>query len=141
MAKGVLREGVTATATTTVGPADLASRLGIEQGDEFPPVYATSRMISLMELAAARVMRAVLEPGELSVGTGVEVVHTAPTPEGATVRATARFLRMDGKVHLFEVVAEDEAGEIGKGLHRRAVVAAERLLGRANRRGRRADPA
>lgn len=137
MAKGELQEGTSASATTTVGPADLASRLGLEHGDEFPPVYATSRMISLMELAAARVMRAVLEEGELSVGTGIDVAHTAPTPEGAAVRATARFLRMDGKLYLFEVVAEDEAGEIGKGLHRRAVVTSERLLAGAFRRGTR----
>ena len=124
----------TGTATLTVDPTDLASHLGLDPADVFPPVFATSRMVSLMELAAARAMRPILGPGELSVGVGIDVMHSAPTPLGATVRATAEFLGMDGKLYLFRIQAADDAGEIGTGTHRRAVVSAERLVAAAQRR-------
>ena len=129
-----LTPGASATATTIVGPTDLASHLGLDAGDTFPEVYATSRMISLMELAAARVLRPLLGPGELSVGVGIDVTHSAPTLPGATVRATATFVRLDGKLYCFDVVAADDRGEIGRGTHRRAIVSTERLLAGAHRR-------
>lgn len=125
----------TASASLTVAPSDLADTLNLEPGDSFPAVFATSRMVALMEVAAARVLRPHLREGELSVGVTVDVVHTAATPPGATVTATARFVGKDGKLFLFEVSATDDAGEIGRGTHKRAVVAAERLVAGAARRG------
>jgi fluoroacetyl-CoA thioesterase len=127
----------TASARLTVAPSDLASVLNLEPGDAFPPVFATSRMVALMELAAARVLRPHLREGELSVGVTVDIVHTAATPPGGTVTATAKFVGRDGKLFLFEVSAADDAGEIGRGTHKRAVVAAERLVAGASRRGAR----
>jgi fluoroacetyl-CoA thioesterase len=124
----------TASAHLTVAPSDLASALDLEPEDAFPPVFATSRMVALMELAAARVLRRHLRAGELSVGVSVEIVHTAATPPRATVTATARFVGREGKLFLFEVSAADEAGEIGRGTHKRAVVASERLVAGAARR-------
>ena len=125
----------TASAQLTVATSDLASALNLEPADAFPPVFATSRMVALMELAAARVLRPHLREGEASVGVSVEVIHTAATPPGATVTATARFVGREGKLFLFEVSAADNAGEIGRGTHKRAVVATERLVGGAARRG------
>jgi fluoroacetyl-CoA thioesterase len=125
----------TASAQLTVATSDLASALNLEPADAFPPVFATSRMVALMELAAARVLRPHLGAGELSVGVSVDVMHTAATPPGATVTATARFLGREGKLFLFEVSATDDAGEIGRGTHKRAVVATERLIAGAARRG------
>jgi predicted thioesterase len=92
-------------------------------------------MVALMELAAARVLRPYLREGEASVGVSVDVVHSAATPPGVTVTATARFVGREGKLFLFEVSAVDNAGEIGRGTHKRAVVATERLIGGAVRRG------
>lgn len=138
MSQGELPLDSSATATMLVAEADLATRISLEPGDAFPPVFATSRMIALMEVAAARAMQPILGSGELSVGVGIDVQHTAPTPLGATVRATARFRGMDGKLYVFDVTAEDEAGEIGRGIHRRAVVTVERLVAGAERRRARA---
>jgi predicted thioesterase len=87
-----------------------------------------------MEVAAARVLRAHLLEGEASVGISVDVIHTAATPPGATVTAQARFVGREGKLFLFEVSAADDAGEIGRGTHKRAVVSAERLIAGAARR-------
>jgi len=124
----------TATAEIVVGPEDLASALPIEMGDAFPAVFATARMIGLMEIAAARVLQSLLGPGELSVGVTVDVTHSAPTPPGAQVIATARYAGREGKLFLFEVSASDPGGEIGRGWHKRAIVTSERLQGAAARR-------
>jgi predicted thioesterase len=124
----------TATAQIVVGAADLASALPVEMDDAFPDVFATARMIGLMEIAAARVLQPLLGPGELSVGVAVDVTHSAPTPLGAQVTATARYAGRDGKLFLFEVSAADPAGEIGRGWHKRAIVSSERLQSGAARR-------
>ena len=130
--------GSTASARLTVATSDLAKALNLEPGDDFPPVFATSRMVALMELAAARVLSPHLRAGELSVGVSLEVVHTAATPPGATVTATAKFVGREGKLFLFEVSAADDAGEIGRCTHKRAVVNSERLVAGAAQRGARA---
>jgi predicted thioesterase len=123
-----------ATAELVVGPQDLASSITDQQGDAFPAVLATARMVALMETAAARVMQPLLGPGELSVGVTVDITHTAPTPPGSLVTASARYTGRDGKLFVFEISARDEGGEIGRGSHKRAIVETERLQRAAAKR-------
>ena len=129
-----LEVGASGSATLIVTAKDLASALSLDPQDQFPDVFATSRMIALMELAAARAMRPSLAEGELSVGVTVEVTHAAATPSGETVRATARYRGREGKLYVFELSAEDAGGEIGHGTHRRAIIRTERLVEGARRR-------
>ena len=85
--------------------------------DSFPNVFATARMVAFMEIAATRLMRPLLEPGQHSVGVSVSITHTAPTPIGGTVRTVATYLGPDGKLFRFKVEAFDDAGPIGDGEH------------------------
>ena len=124
----------TGTATLIVGPQDLASSIASVTGDSFPPVFATARMVALMEVAASRVLVPLLGPGELSVGVTVDINHTAPTPLGAEVTATARYAGREGKLFLFEVSCADKGGEVGRGWHKRAIVSSERLQSGAAKR-------
>jgi fluoroacetyl-CoA thioesterase len=124
----------TAIAQLTVAPGDLASALPLDAQDAFPAVLATARMVALMEIASARLLRPHLAEVELSVGVKVEVVHSAPTPPGSQVTATARYLGREGKLFVFEVVASDGGGEIGRARHQRAIVNVERLQNSAKRR-------
>jgi len=126
----------TATAELFVSATDLASALSLDAGDTYPPVFSTSRMIALMEIASSRVLQPFLAPGELSVGVHVDAVHTAATPRGIKVTATARYTGREGKLYVFEVTAHDRGGEIGRATHKRAVVTTERLLAGADRRNR-----
>ena len=126
--------GACAQARLRVGAADLANALSPEAGDTFPPVFATSRMIALMEIASSRLLFPLLQPGELSVGVTVDVAHTAATPHGEDVTATARYLGREGKLYVFEVEASDRGGEIGRGTHKRAIVSGERLVAGAKKR-------
>lgn len=124
----------TATAQLVVGANDLASSISPEHGDSFPAVLATARMVALMETAAARVLQPLLGPGELSVGVTVDITHSAPTPPGAEVVATARYTGREGKLFIFEIMAHDEGGEISRGFHKRAIVETERLQRAAAKR-------
>ncbi len=87
-----------------------------------------------MELAASRALQPLLAEGELSVGVTIDVTHSAPTPRGATVTAEGFFKGMEGKLYVFDVMARDPAGEIGRGVHKRAIVSRERLLAGAAKR-------
>jgi predicted thioesterase len=134
MTRRELPIGSEGEARLTVEKNDLASVLGGDPGERYPGVFQTSRMIALMEVASGRAMRSVLEPGELSVGVVVDVRHGAPTPLGGQVTARAKFTGMDGKLYCFEVIATDDAGVIGNGIHKRAVIEERRLLDGAARR-------
>jgi fluoroacetyl-CoA thioesterase len=123
-----------AEASLTVQQGDTAETLSLGDGDAFPAVFATSRMVALMEIAAARVLRPLLKEGELSVGVSIDVKHGAATPVGCRVRAVATYLGQEGKLHRFRLEAFDEAGSIGSGEHLRAIVNTERLVTGARRR-------
>jgi predicted thioesterase len=126
--------GQSAEASLTVQPSDTAETLSLSGEDAFPAVFATSRMIALMEIAAARLMRPLLREGQLSVGVSIDVAHSAATPVGCGVRALATYEGQEGKLHRFKVEAFDEAGPIGSGVHLRAIVSTERLMTDARRR-------
>ena len=128
--------GASATADLTVTEADCANalRLSDDPRDNFPAVFATTRMIALMELAGARLLHPLLRLDEMSVGAHVDVSHTAATPIGARVTATATYRGRDGKLFVFDVIAHDPAGEIGRGTHKRAIVSRDRLVSGAARR-------
>lgn len=117
-----------------VAAADSPRNLRLEDGDEFPDVLGTARMIGLMELAAARLMRPLLGEGEVSVGVGVEIRHLAATPLFAEVRIRATCLGRDGRLYRFKLELQDAAGIAGEGVHTRAVVSAARLCEGARRR-------
>jgi fluoroacetyl-CoA thioesterase len=128
--------GSTTDASFVVEHGDTAAALSTDPQDVFPEVFSTSRMVALMELAAARALRPLLAEGELSVGVALQVRHTASTPLGGEVRAIATYLGQEGKLHKFKVEAFDDAGPIGDGEHSRAIVTTERLLAGAAKRRR-----
>jgi fluoroacetyl-CoA thioesterase len=129
--------GDVSEARLVVGAGDTAKALATDPADDFPEVLATARMIALMEVAASRMMRGGLEPGQLSVGVGVNIQHLAATPVGIEVRAAATFLGMAGKLYRFKVEVFDAGGLAGSGEHTRAIVRTDRLLaGAMSRNGK-----
>jgi fluoroacetyl-CoA thioesterase len=118
----------------TVQPGDSAQALEMAPEDSFPNVFATSRMVTFMEIAATRLMRPLLQAGQHSVGVSVSITHTAATPIGGHVRTIATYLGSEGKVFRFKVEAFDDAGPIGAGEHTRAIVSTSRLLAGAAKR-------
>jgi predicted thioesterase len=131
----MIATGDTAEITLEVRYEDTAHALSTLTDDTFPEVLSTSKMIALMELAAAKLLRPLLKDGELSVGVVVNVKHLAATPIGGRVRAVATYTGPEGKMHRFRVQAFDDAGLIGEGEHTRAIISTERLLAGAAKRG------
>ncbi len=114
--------------TYVIQSKDLAKELSVDKQDDFPEVFSTSRMVALMELAAARLMKPLLESEELSVGVNVTVNHMAATPNEEEVKAVAIYKGMEGKLYKFEVELHDKGGKAGGGTHTRAIVKTERLV-------------
>ncbi|KAJ0381310.1 hypothetical protein COL26b_000655 [Colletotrichum chrysophilum] len=134
MATSTLSIGTSSSASFRVKSTDLASAISTDPQDESPSVFATSRLVALMEIASARVLKPYLEPGQLSVGVTIDVLHTTPTPGDALVTVEATYRGKKGKLFVFDVVASDEGGEVGAAVHKRAVVDAQRLLAGAKKR-------
>jgi len=93
-------------------------------------VFSTPFMILLMERAARKVIEPFLEPGEASVGASVNIDHMAGTPLGEIVRGVARVTAISGRTIDFEIAAFDRHEQIGRGVHRRAVVKLHRVAQR-----------
>ncbi|GMG85192.1 hypothetical protein LNKW23_44080 [Paralimibaculum aggregatum] len=128
-----LETGATTTLDGAVTQERTAASLG-RPGDALPPVFGTPFMIADMERACAALLAPLLGPGDVSVGVRIEVAHSAPTPEGAQVRASARFTGREGPLYWFDVWAEDQGGKIGEGRIARAVVPEAKILARAGAR-------
>ena len=94
-------------------------------------VYATPCMVALMEGAACEAIAPALPEGKTSVGTALDITHISATPVGMEVRAEAEVTEVSGKVITFRVAAFDEAGEIGRGSHKRVIVNPQKFLERA----------
>ena len=109
---------------TTVEREDTA----MEVGSGSLLVYATPCMVALMEGAACEAIEEALAEGQTTVGTALNIEHISATPVGLDVRAEATVTAVDGKVITFEVKAFDEAGEIGRGTHKRVIINAQKFL-------------
>ncbi len=121
-----LKAGLKGQAQILVTDAQTA----ITVGSGTVPVFASPMMVALMEAACVDCVERLLPQGYLSLGTHLEVTHTAPTPIGLTVTATAELLSADGRKLLFEVAAHDGHESIGKGIHARMIVDAPRFNAR-----------
>lgn len=134
MAKGELAVGASGIATRMVQESDLATKLAAEPGDHFPATLSTTRLVAMVELAASRAMKSILDKGEATTGAGLSLAHLQPTPQGSSLRARARFTGRDGELYVFEVLVEDEGGEIARGEHRRRLVEAAKWVEEAKQR-------
>ena len=94
-------------------------------------VYATPCMVALMEGAACEAIEEAMDDSKTTVGTELNIQHLSATPVGLEVRAEAIVTAGEGKVITFEVKAFDEAGEIGKGTHKRVIVPTQKFLEKA----------
>lgn len=94
-------------------------------------VYATPCMVALMEGAACEAIAAEIPEEKTSVGIELNISHLSATPVGLEVRAEAEVTAVEGSIITFCVTAYDEAGKIGEGTHKRAIVSTQRFLDKA----------
>ncbi len=100
----------------------------LEVGSGSLLVYATPCMVALMEGAACNALEEALDEGQTTVGIALSIEHISATPVGLEVHAEATVTAVEGKVITFELHAYDEAGEIGRGTHKRALISSQKFL-------------
>jgi fluoroacetyl-CoA thioesterase len=128
--------GLTGTAELIVGPEHTAPFVGSGR----IAVLATPVMINLIEAAALAAVEHLLPAGHQSLGIQLDISHTAATPIGLRVTATAEVSRVEGRTISFRVTARDELETIGGGTHRRVVVSVARFDERVQRKLRKNAP-
>jgi fluoroacetyl-CoA thioesterase len=99
-----------------------------------PAVLCTPWLIWFLEHAAREAVLPLLEPGESTVGTEIEVRHLAATPMGQTVTCRARVLFAEGSEVSFQLDAHDEHERIARGSHRLSVIRVDRFARRVARK-------
>ena len=96
-----------------------------------PAVLATGYLVALAEWACIELIKPHLDwPAEQSLGTHVNLSHTAATPPGLTVEVRSRLEAVEGRKLTFAVSAHDGIDAISSGTHERHVIAAERFNAR-----------
>lgn len=121
-----LRPGLAATLSFEVGEADTATAVGSGS----LAVLGTPRLIAWLEAATCAAVEPALEPGRTTVGTRVAIAHEAPSLVGAAVSVSATLTTVEGRLLSFEVTATSTDTVLARGEITRAVVDAERFMGR-----------
>ena len=85
-------------------------------------IFSTPNLVLLLEEAAIEGLAPYLRDDQASVGSRVDVVHSAPTLLGQTVRATATVTEVDRRRVAFENRVEDDTEVIGTGTHERFII-------------------
>ena len=113
--------------TFVVTAGDTAAALGSGS----LPVLATPRLLAWMEAATCAALEPAVAEGRTSVGTRVDLQHSAASPVGAELVVTADPTHADGRLHRLRVSARHTDGKVvATGEVTRVVVDIDRFLGR-----------
>ncbi len=119
-----LAPGLAGSHHAVVAEADTAIALGSGS----VPVLATPRLIAWLEAAAVAALAGAIPDGSTTVGTLIDLRHTAATAVGRRVDAFATVSSVDGRTIAFELQARDGEEPIAAGLHLRVIVQTEKFL-------------
>ncbi|HEX4859224.1 MAG TPA: thioesterase family protein [Usitatibacteraceae bacterium] len=128
--KPTLQPGLSHTFRYTVPESKTVPQIYPEAADfqVMPRVLATGYMVALCEWACIDLIKPHLDwPAEQSLGTHVDLTHTAATPPGMTVAVEATLTRVDGRLLEFSIRAHDGVDEISRGRHQRVVIDPQRF--------------
>jgi len=128
--KETLHPGLTRTFRYRVADSKTVPRIYPEAPDfqMMPEVLATGYMVALCEWAAIELVKPYLDwPGEMTLGTHVDLSHIAATPPGFMVDVTATLTAVEGRKLVFSIHACDDTETIAEGRHERHVINAKRF--------------
>ncbi|MCU1670314.1 MAG: hypothetical protein JWP40_3241 [Blastococcus sp.] len=107
--------GISGTLTRLVEEKDCTTR-----GDY--QIFSTPNLVLLLEETAIEALAPFLPETQSSVGTNVNVVHSAATLLGQVVTCTATVTEVDRRRIVFDITATDGVDTITSGSHERFVV-------------------
>jgi predicted thioesterase len=93
-----------------------------------PPIYSTPDMVRLMETAGVNALHPFCEPGEISVGTAINIEHRVPSGLNSLIRAEAEVKTVEGRFITLKVTAMEGKTEVGRGTISRAIVSLNEFL-------------
>ena len=85
-------------------------------------VLATSMLVQLVESAAVACIEPVLDPGQITLGTHIDLEHHKPVPVGFIVRTEVEVVMIDGPRISFAVPVFDEREPVAEGTHERYIM-------------------
>jgi fluoroacetyl-CoA thioesterase len=106
--KDTMKPGIESKITFRITDVKTVPALHPESAEfqEMPEVFATGFLVGFLEWACIKAVNPHLDwPREQTVGTHIDVSHTAATPAGFEVTATVKLVEVDGRRLLFEVEA------------------------------------
>lgn len=121
-----IKVGMVGEATEKVTPESSASHIGSGNVG----VYATPRMVLLVERTCHDLLARHLPEGQVSVGIEINLKHLAPTPIGDVVRIRSEITELNGNRIVFHAEIWDSEELIGEADHQRAIIDVERFLKR-----------
>ena len=124
----MLNVGIIGKAQVTVCPENTA----LSMGSGTLEVFATPALVALAEKTCWTSIQDALEPGQGTVGTQLDLQHTAPTPLGMTVYCESTLTEIDGRSLTFSVKLWDDKGPVGEGTHQRVIIFSDRFQAKAD---------
>lgn len=124
----MLRPGITGEAALRTTTENTAAALGSGQAQ----VLATPAVAALVEKACWQSVAGELDFGYTTVGTRLELCHTAPTPVGMVVRCRCELTAVEDRRLTFTAAVRDDKGEVARAVHERCIVEAGRFQRKAD---------
>jgi len=128
--KDTLRPGLEGVFRYRVPESKTVPRIYEEAADfqMMPRVLATGYMVALVEWACIELIEPHIDwPREQTLGTHVDLSHTAATPPGLTIEIRTRLEAVEGRRLVFAVPAHDGIDAITAGRHERHLIDAARF--------------
>lgn len=123
----MLEAGIRGKQSVAVTPENTAKTMGSGTLN----VFATPALVALAEKTCWMSVADALDDGCGSVGTKLELEHTAPTPVGMTVTCHSELVAVEGRKLTFKVTLADEKGPVGGGTHERFIIFEEKFAAKA----------
>ncbi|MBR3413048.1 MAG: thioesterase family protein [Bacteroidales bacterium] len=114
----MIEKGILGHREQMVTPDLTADRIG----SGLVQVFATPMLVALMEQTCNESVTPLLEAGQGTVGTHIDISHSAATPVGMKVWCESELVEVDRRRLVFTVKAFDECGPIGEGRHERFII-------------------
>lgn len=93
-----------------------------------PHVAATPWLVAVAEMACARLVGDLLEPGQITVGIRVVIDHLGPSKVGAELVIKAALVQRERNRFKFSLQIEDGDRTVAKVEHERAAVSLEKIM-------------
>jgi len=101
---------------------------------DMPKVFATAFLVGFAEWTCVELLQPYLNEDEKTVGTYVDLSHSAATPIGMNVTAEVEIVKVEGRKLRFKILCRDEKEVISEGFHERFIINYEKFMERVEKK-------